>query len=573
MSQEGEENQGTGLRDVFEILVKEPKERLQSLTILLGESPEDNIIHALCLIILQREVQALNKLQTLKDNYLANHVAERWQMSGGKLEDFRVRCGQSQEFTGESLAALARIFKVLTERRLCEPHLRNLAYQRALSTDSQKTSNCEDLEYDQLREEAKVVCGPQVEEWFSSPVDLKSGSYHDLNSSMEDIRLTFRITDESERGNNLPSPLQASSSMPSYPTHLEISIPPTVSYQGDKVTPETSDKSKSGQSQRSEEPQPKSNEPALPEAKKDSKTECRTLEETPNQTTKPFTEPKFALPTATMASKVSVPKEMHESKGAEEEEEEIFYAFVILHAPEDGDMAERIKERLESVTCCDGATFADDFAIPGKSTLKSVEDAINNSAFTLLLLTCNFNTRMEEVEADSALINSINKKYKHNTVVPLLPRENCMPKQNIPMILRTINPLEENKHFDKKAKQVLSPANIKRQKRFWTEGQRVKRQIETQDELKQLNQNQKLLIQETKLVQSLVRETQSLLLAQKCLLGPSVPPGQDGGEGGAGWQQQQQPNINIAHAKYIMIGSGSQMTVDHSGGPDKDEEQ
>ncbi|GLD58576.1 TIR domain-containing adapter molecule 1-like protein [Lates japonicus] len=447
MSHEGEENQGTGLRDVFEILVKEPKERLQSLTILLGESPEDNIIHALCLIILQREAQALNKLQTLKDNYLANHVAERWQMSGGKLEDFRVRCGQSQEFTGESLAALARIFKVLTERRLCEPHLRNLAYQRALSTDFQKTSNCEDLEYDQLREEAKVVCGPQVEEWFCSP-DLKSGSYH-LNSSMENIHLTFKITDDSQRADNLPSPLQASSSMPSYPTHLEISIPPTVSYQGDKVTPETSDKAKSGQSQRSEEPQPKSNEPALPEAKKDSKMECRTLDETPKQTTKPSTEPKFALPTAAMASKVS---------GAEEEEEEIFYAFVILHAPEDGDMAERIKEKLESVACCDGATFADDFAIPGKSTLKSVEDAINNSAFTLLLLTCNFSTRMEEVETDSALINSINKKYKHNTVVPLLPRENCMPKQDIPMILRTINPLEENKHFDKKAKQLYEPS-------------------------------------------------------------------------------------------------------------------
>ncbi|XP_039998894.1 TIR domain-containing adapter molecule 1 [Xiphias gladius] len=589
MSHEGQGNPGTGLRDIFDILVKEPTERLISLTVQLGESPEDNIIHALCLIILQREEQALNKLQMLKDNCLANHLAERWQMSGGKLEEFGVHCGWFQKFTGESLAALARIFKVLSERRLCDPLLRNLAYQRALSIDSQKTSNCEDLEYDQLREEAKVVCGPQFGEWIFSSRDLKSGSYHDPHRSLDEVNTTLKITDQSERAYSLPSPLQASSSMPSYPTHLEISIPPTASFQGDKTSPDISDKSKLNtcallapvQSQSSEDPQPISNEPALLEARKDSKidaAESKKLDrhiapnDTPNKTTKPSTEPRFALATATntFLPKVPFPNEMHESKSAEEEEEAIFYAFVILHAPEDADVAESMKEKLETFTGCEGATFSEDFAIPGKSTLRCVEDAINNSAFTLLLLTRNFNTRMVEMETDSALINSINKKYKHNTVIPLLPGENCMPRQSIPMVLQTIVPLQENRNFEKKVKKSLSPAKIKDQKRIWTEGQRMKSQIERQEELKRLNQYQKQLIQECKISQSLERENLNFLMAQKLLLSPSVPPEQDGGDGRARWQQQQ-PNIHIENAKYIMIGNDSQMTLDFCGGTNKDD--
>ena len=134
MSHDGQENLGTGLRDVFDILVKEPSERLISLTFQLGESPEDNIIHALCLLILQKEAQALGKLQMLKGNHLANHLAERWQMSGCKLEEFGAHCGHFQRFTGESLSVLARIFNVLSGQRLCDPLLRlNLLMEITLS--------------------------------------------------------------------------------------------------------------------------------------------------------------------------------------------------------------------------------------------------------------------------------------------------------------------------------------------------------------------------------------------------------------------------------------------------------
>ncbi|KAM7379244.1 hypothetical protein PAMP_004809 [Pampus punctatissimus] len=567
MSHEGQENQGTGLKNVYDILVKAPLERVLSLTFQLGESAEDNIIHALCLIILQREEQALNKLQMLTDNYLANHLAEMWKMSGGKLEDFAVHCGNSHEFTGESLAALARIFKVLSEQRLCDKLLRNLAYERALSTDSQKTSNCEHLGYDQLREEAKVVCGPQFAKWMCSFRDLTLDSSHDPHSGPDEVNTTLKVTqsqDQSENG--LPSPLQVSSSQPSYPSHLEISIPTTATFQGDKITPETP----GGPTQSiaipvvnevktaPEEDNLKSKKPPLfKDTKMDAAfaAEC-SKKETPNQTT----ETKFALPTATsiFPPKMTVPNKMHEIKGAEEEEEElVFYAFVILHAQEDAEVAESLKEKLETIIGSDGATFSEDFAIPGKSTLRCIEDAIHNSAFTLPLLTHNF-SRLLEMKTDSALINSINNKPKHNTVIPLLPLENRMPKQSMPIVLQTLVPLDESKNFKKKTQKALSPAKIKEQRRIWMEEQSVKKQIERQETLKRLNEHHKKLIQECKTAQVLEQETLSLLMARTHnILSPST------------WQQQ--PNIQITNAKYIMIGNDSQMTVDFGGGSEKDD--
>ncbi|XP_041805159.1 TIR domain-containing adapter molecule 1 [Chelmon rostratus] len=591
MSHGGQENQGTGLRDVFDILVKAPPERLLSLTFQLGESPEDNIIHALCLIVLQREAQALDKLQTLRDNYLAKHLAEKWQMSGGKLEDFAIHCGHFQEFTRESLAELARIFKFLSEHRLCDPLLRNLAYKRAVSSDDQNRSSCEYLEYDPLREEAKVVCGPHFEESMCSPADPRSACSCDPHGSLDERSTTLKVGlshDQSERARSLPTPLQASSSMPSYPTHLEISMPPTASFHEDKSTTETSDISKlntpaalvSGfesknapePSQTCEEPELKPNEPLMSGAKTHSRMEGTfpsfKLDSliAPTQTTKPTAEPNFALPTAAniVLPKMPAANKMHESNGAEEEDEAIFYAFVILHAPEDADMAESMREKLETVISSEGATFSEDFATPGKSTLRCVEDAINNTAFTLLLLTRNFNTRMLEMKTNSALINSINKKHKYNTVIPLLPRENCMPRQSIPIVLQTIVPLVENNSFERKIQKSLSPARIKRQKKIWTEEQMVKMQIERQERLKQLNQHQKQLMKECA---SAEMEHLRLLMTQNLFLGSTVPPEQVGGDNRALWPR----NIHIENAKYIMIGNDSQMTVDLGGGADKDD--
>lgn len=571
MSHVGQESQGTGLRDVFDIVIKAPPNRLLSLTFQLGESPQDHIIHALCLIVLQKEERALNKLQMLKNNFLAQLLAEKWQMSAGKLEDFATRCGHLQEFTGESLALLARIFKVLSEQRLCDTSLRNLAYKRALSSDNQETSNCEYLEYDKFREEAKVVCGPQFAEWLSS--SKKPMSDQDPHGPPDKESTTLKVDlsqDQSERAYSLPSPLQATYSMPSYPTHLEISLPPTASY--NRVTPETSGASEIntpapvvGESQTS---QPESSEPPMFGAKKPLKMEGAaeggeldsliTRKETLHQTSKPTTEPTFALPTATSHSlpKMPAPKEVHESEGAEVEEEPIFYAFVIFHAAEDADVAESMKERLEEVIHIEGATFSEDFAVPGRSTLRSVEDAINNSAYTVLLLTRNFD-RMQMMEADSALVNSIYKTHKDGTVIPLLPRENSLPKDSFPMVLKTINTLDENRNFERKVRRVFSPTQIKKQRAIWNTEQKVKMQMQRQETLKNLNRYQKQLICECTKAELLQKDNLRLLLEQELHLGPRGPP--------------EQPQIHINNAKYIMIGNDSRMNVGSDGHADTDD--
>ncbi|CAJ1072109.1 TIR domain-containing adapter molecule 1 [Xyrichtys novacula] len=586
MSHEGEkENPGTGLRDVLDILVKAPSERLLSLTFQLGESPEDRIIHALCLIILQREAQALENLQALKENHLASHLAEKWRLSGGKLEEFSVHCGHM----GESSAALARIFKVLSQQKLCDHQLRNLAYKRAVSSDDQQTSNGGDLEYFQLREEAKEVCGPEFAEWMCSSVDSRSGSYSDPLKSQSEGSTALKVSltpDQSVRRQNLPSPLQASCSMPSYPTHLEISMPATVPFQDDKRTLETSQQSKistpsllAGKSV---------SVPQIPEGLvsvnpslfggKEKSMRCETptesrkldslIQPTQNQTIKPTTEPKPAATNIFLPSMPTV-NEMKRSDSVDEEDEETFYAFVILHAPEDLEMAESIREKLEQVTGCDGAIFSDEFAIPGRSTLRCVEDAINNSAFTLLLLTRNFNTPMQEVEADSALINSINRKHKYNTVIPLLPSENRMPREDIPLVLRTKNFLEENKNFERKVSRAMTPTVIKKQRKIWTEEQTLKMQKKRQERLKQTNMHQKQLLKESKVTEMLEKENLNLLLAQKLLTGPGLHLEQDGGDVRAVWPQQS--NIHIENANYVMIGNDSRMTVGMPIGADQDD--
>ncbi|KAM3865950.1 TIR domain-containing adapter molecule 1 [Diretmus argenteus] len=567
MDQIAAENQGTVLADVFRILTNVPQERLVSLTFQLGKTPEEDIVHALCLIVLNKGGQALDKLQTLKDNYLANHLAEKGHISGGKLEDFRLKCGHVQPHV--MLIELARIFKVLSNNRLCDPLLRDLAYQRALSDHSHKTSDHMHPEYtclDQLREEAKQVCGPQLAEETCSSRELRSVSCDDPH-----------LGKGSESTHSFPSSLQTSPSFASYPTHLEISEPPTDIFRGDRITsghPHTcatalvSDyevKNATGPSNASP---LESNDTNLPKAEDSKDTQgiatlaakCSKVDGHinqnlyKNQTTAPATEPKSAAAATThFPPEVNVPKEPSESKGAEEEEEVTFYSFVILHAAEDEDMAESMKEKLESIVVGEGATFSGDFEIPGKSTLMCIEDAINNSAFTILLLTRNFSTGLLEVEADSALINSIYKKHKHNTVIPLLPKENCMPRQSMPIVLQRLVALEENKSFERKLKNALSQAKIAAHKKVWDAEQRVKEQLKRQERLKLSNKHQEQFAREHRAAEML--EQERWRMEHKLHLFPNVPA-----DDGSIWLPPQS-NIHIENAKYIMIGNDSQMTV------------
>lgn len=526
MSQSGQESQGTGPRDVLDILVKTPQERLLSLTLRPSESPEGNVLQVLCLIVLQREGQALSKLHTLGDCSLSKHLADACVTSEGRVKEFAVRFGDFHSFTLESLALLARVFKILSEEGLCDPQLRDLAYRRALSKDDHASDK---PGHEQLRKEAMATCGPQFAEWLRACVKGLD-SLCVLDSSQDEGGALSKCPSASTH--NPPSSLHANSSMPSYPTHLEISMPPTALFPEDERTPETPETSKG-------------NESVLLVSKVDVKNApepCQTFGEAqlnsvadsfPAST--PTTGQSFAAPSTYVPSNTSAACGLEE--GCLADEEATFYAFVIMHAQEDAEVADGVREKVEKIIGCKGATFSDDFHTPGKSTLRCVEDAINNTAFTILLLTRNFTTRMVEMETNSALINSLDKKHKWNTVIPLLPMQNCMPKQDIPLVLQTIVPLEESKNFERKLQKSLSLAKIKRQEKIWMDEQRAKMQ--------------KAWLRHQKQPKDCKEAGWNLSLPMTDF-----------------WQKH--PSIHIENANYIMIGNDSQMTVGLSGRVDKD---
>lgn len=558
-------------------------ERLISLTFQLSETPAERLIHALALIILRREEQAVEKLNTLKDHDLAKHLAERWERSQGQLEDFATSCVHMVDFNMDSLVLLARVFKVLSDQRLCDVPLRNLAYKRALSGDNQKTSTCVDQAYEDLKEEAKMVCG--FEEWVHSTPDLRSSSHQDSQSSFGRGSTTSGMTlvqEQLEGINSLPSPLKASSMAPSYPSHLEISIPPTALYAEERSTPEMSQTgnnehliSGSEANVAQADSQPTTSESSgfaqnkHPKVDEKSASKDTKLETLPGNTCQPSLIPTPVASTSQITmSAASVTHEQQEAEECEEEDEETtFYAFVILHAPVDAEMADSMRVRLESIIGREGATFSDDFAMAGKSTLRCVEDAINNTAFTILLLTQNFNTHMQDLETNSALLNSVNKAHKHNTVIPLLPQQNRMATKDISMVLQTITPLVEDRNFERKVKRSMSQGAIRKLHKVWIDEQKVKSEIKKQERLKQLKQHNMQFIREVEKTQLLESENIRLRMAQRLFLG-SAESMQDDSEECRAWWRQQQPNIHINNAKYIMIGNDSQMTVDLGGGVD-----
>lgn len=275
-------------------------------------------------------------------------------------------------------------------------------------------------------------------------------------------------------------------------------------------------------------------------------------------------------------------------KQASQETMGMFYAFVILHAQEDIEEAIRLKSRLQSISSTIGATFAEDFGMPGDSIFGSVEDAIENSAYIMLLLTPNFNNRLNETNTDSALMNSIEKAHKYNTVIPLLPRTNSLTREQMRPILKTKNPLDETKDrdeiFERKVQKVLDSKNIQRHKLMWRKEQHQKKQQEHEQWLLQERQYQRETNQRATRVQELEKQVQQLKMERQSLPPPNVhqsypyqgfngrtqTPGHMPSHYSGNMWQQPPSNICIQNAKCIMIGNNSTMTV--GGGVDSSEE-
>lgn len=275
------------------------------------------------------------------------------------------------------------------------------------------------------------------------------------------------------------------------------------------------------------------------------------------------------------------------SSREQEEDGAVFYAFVILHAPEDEAVAEELRERLEVVTSGTGATFSQDFHIPGRHTLSCMDDAINNSAFTILLLTRNFTSRMQEVLTNSALINAIEKRHKYNTVIPLLPKTNPLPPDSQPLALRTLVKLQEGRpSFAHSARKVMGPDRVERQKCVWRQEQEEARLQRNSERIRRENQQRRDQIRQAQQYQQLYQESwelhhklhnmQSTTSAPPppfytnppSMRAPPAPPPTF-----PSWPPpmipymywpppaQPQPNISIRNASCVMIGNNSTMTI------------
>uniref|UniRef100_A0A4W5JXR0 TIR domain containing adaptor molecule 1 n=1 Tax=Hucho hucho TaxID=62062 RepID=A0A4W5JXR0_9TELE len=497
----------------------------------------------------------------------------------------------------------------------------------------------------QLREEANRVCGPQIEDTVGGmcfPKDSSSGLCSIPPQDQGSTALQKSVfPNQTGSGHSPPSSLRDDTSICSYPSHLEISVSETVGFKTSNIPSQpppmnlepvqspvqhcgtnTGDEGAFKYFSRvtSRDTPPTQNVPKPVKGEMDRVTsvavscEHRTGSEevsvsplspvnftpahtkfnnpeSPNAHSKPC--PKNNLvppsntnrptshPTTTEPVSASVPLKTPNQK-MEEEEEEVFFSFVILHAAEDVDMAEKFKETLESIVGGEGATFSQDFAIPGRNTLMCVEDAINNSAFTILMLTRNFNTRLLEVETSSVLMNAIENPHKYNTVIPFLPQENRMPQENMPKVLKIFIPLMEGNAFERKAKKAMAPAKIAKQRKLWLSEQAVRAQVRRQERLRLEERLQMDLIrgQETERMQ---RDFLQQLSNQAST--PAMPPFADPFLGSTpvnvsnmsatrqqhGWSHPP-GNIHIQNARYIMFGNDSKMTVGQGGVSSGDEE-
>ncbi|KAL2090229.1 hypothetical protein ACEWY4_014917 [Coilia grayii] len=535
------------LQEAFRIICCTPKERLLSITLKMGASDDaEQLVRAMALVALSRPAEALRQLQELGDYCIATYLAGQVTGSQGRVENLRVDTFQLPEPRSTALRDLARIFRVLVQERLCDASLRDQAYRVALLECANRKVETRDTyssDLGELTEEVRRVCGTEIScqalRFLSNSPRSLAASSHDGNSHSN------------------PTSLQ-SSSYSSLPSHLEISAAPTQparcagstrnsnTHASMHTHSAASDRlvspvlglgsGKAAQprgvvSAHVPAPAPAPHPPlapapamlgtyARPSAQctggKDGSHQLVTSVSTGVESLRL---PDPVLPA--FSRSVSAPEMPSSGDG----HNPVFYSFVILHAPEDAEEAEELRSTLEGATSGTGATFSQDFAIPGRSTLTCLDDAIDNSAFTVLLLSRNFTTRMQEVLTDSALINSIQQRHKYNSVIPLVPRRNPLAQDSLPKVLRTIVQLKEaSRTFSTNARRAISPEKVALQRRKWQEEQEARRQEESRQRLQQENRRRREEIQRNEDYQRLLQESWELHHRQQNMQRFTPPP-------------------------------------------------
>ncbi|KAL1252042.1 hypothetical protein QQF64_019838 [Cirrhinus molitorella] len=481
------------------------------------------------------------KLTANSDSSIGKYLAEMVKLHGERVNGSHI--GGFKSTDANTLLDIARIFAVLVQERLCDKSLRDQAYRKALA--SSRTAGLLSLD---VEEEVKQVCGP----------DFINATNTELPTE------TYNLT--SLERNNSSSSQQLSSHY-----SLEISLPTAGESKPMSLRTPTDSKTTTGQDQlrqstnvctKNQLPTPEVNDARNGSAQLvTSKNTNLDFSSTPNNDAK-----LQAQPTSTNYYKPTTQPNL--TKPSESDIEETFYDFVILHEAEDADEAQRLRDRLEKIISGVGATFSDDFAEAGRSTLRCLEDAIENSAFTLLLLTQNFNSNLSATSADSAIVNSLENHHKMNSVIPLLPRENRLSRKSFPLVLQTKVPLDEsNRTFERNASKAIAREKVAAQKKIWMAKQHRKKLVEEQKRLQEENAVNAELRREAEKLERLRLESEmqqnNMFYAQSGSTRPPPPHGAMHPQHGA-WQQQPPSYIHIENAQNVMIGNHSTMNIDHA---------
>lgn len=165
-----------------------------------------------------------------------------------------------------------------------------------------------------------------------------------------------------------------------------------------------------------------------------------------------------------------------------------FFTFVVLHASEDEMVAHQVKDLLEGMGVPNGATLSEDFFIAGRSHMICFQEAMENSAFVILLLTKNFPCNLCLFQTDTALMQSILDPSKKDSIIPFLPKKNALECSQIPTMLSSLVTLNESSpHFSKNVLRTFNPRKIMEKKALWVQLQR--RKLRARWEQRQAQQN------------------------------------------------------------------------------------
>ncbi|KAM6464563.1 TIR domain-containing adapter molecule 1 [Liasis olivaceus] len=530
-----------GFEGIFQILAQIPADRLTHYRHKLSCSYQDqrscHFLHIMILWCLGRKDKARAHLSCLRDDVVANHLFQYcWGDAGAKTtppEQLKEHARVAQ--------TVAEIYSLLVDEKLCEPLARDEAYRAAIKAF--QASSIQGAQLQSLLDEAVDKCGLQ---FISTVLRNNFGALVSGGRELTEPRRSSPVPVDSSVPPDNPQPLRSTGSPISYLSSFEISetstdlatdspcstelplpLPPT-----NRVEETSSTLLGGGCSANPGEPSLQNSRGSclLPDPKSrvspKAPFQCPPTPKTAAAAAAGHLPPPFQAPplqkpglaafadawrpganspapaqiTRLGPLRSSLPSDLASSTSAGDSsvvpvaEEQQFYTFVVLHAAEDELVACRVKERLEALGVSNGATFSEDFLVSGYCQLNCFQNALDNSAFTLLLLTKNFKGRLCAYQRNTALMDSLTRFCKSNSVIPFVPEESSLKPEEMPLLLASLVPLNEKSPiFAKRVKKTFTPRVIREKKATWDIMRQIQEREQRQEQEREALQMQQRL--------------------------------------------------------------------------------